>query len=180
MSFITSTAGLLSGSLEAAGGLFKGVGSIGSGYASANAADYNAEIARQSAANASEAGQSQATVESLKGADVLGNVKASQAANNIDVDSGSALKVQQGARAASVYNTESVENNALLAAYGYKNTAALDTEEAQEDITAGYIGAGGDVLTGASSLAGPLAAMQNPANDGGTAAGDGGYTGLGE
>jgi hypothetical protein len=52
------------------------------------------------------------------------------AANNVDVNSGSAVAVQEGQREVSQLNTETVLNNANLAAYGYRNQAQAFTEQA--------------------------------------------------
>jgi hypothetical protein len=57
-------------------------------------------------------------------------IKTAQAANNIDVNTGSAVKVQQGARQAGQLNTETVLNNGELAAYGYRSQGTAFTEQA--------------------------------------------------
>lgn len=132
--------------------VFGAVGTLAEGQAQANAANYNAEVARMNAAHASAAGSQQATMESLKGAAIGGQLKAQQSANNVDVNTGSALKVQQGQREASELNAATTENNALLEAYGYKSQAALDSAEAQQAVEGSWFKAAGGLLGDASSL----------------------------
>lgn len=131
-----------------------------------NSADYqaqvarnNATIARQNAEYSSQAGAEQAMTESLKGANEGGQIKAGQAANNIDVNSGSAVKVQEGQREIGQLNTLTVENNALLQAYGYKAQATnftaeagLDQSEANNAWIGGVTGAAGSLLSDSSAL----------------------------
>lgn len=125
----------------------------------AQVAANNATIARQNAAYASASGSEQATEESLKGAAVGGRIKASQAANGIDVNSGSAVDVQVSQREASKLDTLNVENNALLQAYGYKVQATnfdaeakLDKTESSDAWIEGLTGGAGGLLGNASSL----------------------------
>lgn len=125
----------------------------------AQVAANNATIARQNAAYASAAGSEQATEESLKGAAVGGRIKASQAANGIDVNSGSAVDVQVSQREASKLDTLNVENNALLQAYGYKVQASnfdaeakLDKSESQDAWIEGLAGGAGGFLGNSNSL----------------------------
>lgn len=152
--------------LGIAGAAISAVGTIGSGIAAGNAAAYQAQIARnnaivanQNAAHASAAGAQQEETESLKGAANIGGIKAAQAANGVDVNSGSALDVQESAREENQLTSENVLNNAELTAYGYRTQAASDTAQAALDQTEAEeapIGAGiaatGGLLSSASSL----------------------------
>jgi len=127
-------------------------GSIAGGLYSAQVARNNATIAQQSATYATEAGNVQAQNESLKNAQIAGQLKASQAANNVDVNSGSALAVQAGQKAAGDLDTQTVLHNALLQAYGYQQQATSYKAQAGQDVTAGFEGAAGSLLSNASSL----------------------------
>jgi len=142
------------------------VGTIEGGEATANAASYqaqvaqnNAIIAEQNAQYASNAGLTQAAATSLKGAAEGAKVKTAQAANNVDVNTGSAVNVQASERETNVLNSETVLNNAELQAYGYraaatgyKATAGLETEEAEQAPIGAVIGATGNLLSSASSI----------------------------
>lgn len=143
-------------------------GSISSGIAAKNAADYqaavannNATIAQQNAEYAMKAGYAQAENQSRKGAANLGRIKTAQAASGVDVNSGSALDVQEGQRETNQLDTETVLNNAQLHAYGYRTQATnfeaeskLDTMKGEAAQTASYFKAGGDLLSSASSIGG--------------------------
>lgn len=138
---------------------------LGAG-AQANAADYQAQVAennatvmRQNEAYASAAGSAAATTQSLKSAAVGGRIKASQAANNIDVNSGSAVNVQKSQREAGELDTATTENNALLQAYGYKTQATnyeaeagLEKSEADNAWIGGVTGSAGSLIGDASAL----------------------------
>jgi hypothetical protein len=96
----------------------------------AQVATNNATIAGYNASEAEQAGNTQAYVAGQQAAATGGRIKAAQAANGIDVNSGSAVKVQQGAREAGTLNQETVLNNAELQAYGYRTQQTAFTEQA--------------------------------------------------
>lgn len=152
--------------LAIAGALTSAVGTVESGYATSNAAAYSAQVAQnnaiianQNATYAEAAGEAQAAATSLKGAAASGKIKAAQAASGIDVNTGSAVNVQASERETNVLNTETVLNNAELQAYGYRAaatgyeaTAGLETQEAEQAPIGAIIGAGGNLLSSASSV----------------------------
>jgi hypothetical protein len=141
-------------------------GQVYSGMATGDAASYQAEVARnnsliaqQNAKYASEAGQAQAAATSLKGAAKAGKIKTAQAANNVDVNTGSAVDVRASEREAGVLDTATVLSNAELEAYGYRSKATgytaesgLPTTQAGEAPIGAGIGATGSLLSGASAV----------------------------
>lgn len=149
-------------------------GSVQGGYAAKDAATYqaavaknNAIIAEQNAKHAEAAGAAQAEAISLKGRAVGGQIKAAQAASGIDVNSGSALDVQEGSREQSSLDTMTTMDNALLQAYGYRTQATgfeaqseLDKASGSQAVTAGYLKAGGGLLSTAGSVASKWGAQQ--------------------
>jgi hypothetical protein len=177
---VASVAGLASGGLGLLGAVsqysagqtqaqaaqLQGEGQAFEATAAGEAASYQAQVARNNATiagynatEAEQAGNTQAYVAGQTAAVTGGRIKAAQAANNIDVNSGSAVKVQQGARQAGTLNQETVLNNAELQAYGYRTqgtafteTAGLETMEANEapiaaslaEAGAGYAAAGAE------------------------------------
>lgn len=152
-------AGVIGGGISAAGQLEAGQAAANAATYRAQVAKNNADIALQNAAYAEKAGVAKATVQSLRGAQVAGKIKAGQGASGVDVNSGSSVAVQAGQREASKLDTETVLNNAQLEAYGYRTRAT--SEEAQaglEELTAkqapigAEIGAAGSLLSTASSL----------------------------
>lgn len=168
-----ATAALVAG---VAGAATTAYGSYQAGNAASSAAAYQAQVAQNNAKIADQnaqytiaAGQVKAATQSLKGAAAGGKLKAAQAAGGVDVNSGSAVDVQQSQREQEKLDTETVMSNAELQAYGYRTAstsftaeAGLDEMKADQAKTAGEIGAAGSLLSNASSLgfkwgAGPLA-----------------------
>lgn len=160
------------------------VGALESGAAAKNAADYqsavannNAQIAKQNADYALQAGQVSAENQSRKGAAQIGHIKTAQAASGVNVNSGSALEVQAGQRETNQLDTETVLNNAQLHAYGYRTQATnfeaeakLDTMKGEQAQEASYFKAGSDILSGASGISGKwTGAPSSAGSDGGTA-----------
>ena len=154
--------------LAAIGTAVTAVSSVSSGFATAANANYqaqvaqnNAQIARQNADYSEKAGAAQAQATSLKAAQTAGAVKTAQAANNVDVNSGSAVDVQESEREKGNLDTATTFNNALLKAYGYRTQAtnfeaqaSLDQQEAGQAEIGGVLGAAGTVLGHASQFSG--------------------------
>ena len=93
-------------------------------------ASNNATVAQQNADYAIKAGQQQAATESMKGAASVAAIKSAQAASGIDVNTGSAVDVQESERLASALDTQTVMHNAQLRAYGYRSQATNFEAEA--------------------------------------------------
>lgn len=172
MAFLAAIPAALAGAVGGAGGLatlgagVSALGTIAGGIAQAHQASYqaevaknNAQIASENATQATEAGQAQAEAASLKGAAVAGSIQAAQAANGIDVNSGSAVDVQESQREESKLDTDTVMHNAALSAYGYRTQqqnfladAELEKSKAAEAPIGAAIGAAGSFLGSASGL----------------------------
>lgn len=157
---------------------FSAIGDIQKGIAGQNAANYNAEVARQNAIHAVEVGQVKAMNVGLRAAATGGRIKAAQAANNVNVNTGSAVAVQQGQREAGAVDQANTSNDALTQAYGYQAQSNLDKYQGKAAIAEGITGALGDIAGGASkwggglgdssSTASPLGqSLQNSAGTGG-------------
>jgi hypothetical protein len=159
-----------------AGGGVKAFGDIEGGEATKSASNYaaqvaanNAAIARQNANYAEQAGQTQASAVSMKGAATGGRIKAAQAASGVDVNSGSAAAVQQSEREISKFDTDTILNNANLKGWGYRTQATgyeaqsqLDIAEGKQAVEGGEIGATGDLLSAASGTFSKLPASSSP------------------
>ena len=149
-----------------AGAGISGIGAVEAGQATANAASYSAEVARNNATIANQnadysiaAGQRKTADTSMKNAANIGRIKGAQAASGIDVNSGSAEDVQVGNRETGQLDSETQLNNSELQAYGYRSQstgftaqAGLDTLTAEQAPIGADIGAGGSLLSNASSL----------------------------
>lgn len=152
--------------LAVVGAVTSAVGTVSSSIASSNAADYqatvagnNAKAARDNSEYAIAAGEKKAEAQSLKGAAAGGRIKTAQAANGVNVNTGSAVDVQEGQREAAGLDTATVMDNASLQAYGYRTAAdnfegekSLKEAESENDLTAGGLKAAGGLLSSASSL----------------------------
>lgn len=156
-----------------AGAGISAAGALEGGAASANAADYqaqvasnNAIIAKQNADYAIKSGQQQASTQSMKGAATAGKIKANQASSGVDVNTGSAVNVQQSAREVAKLDTDTVLNNSELKAYGYRTDATnytaqeqLDEETAEQAPIGAAFSAAGGLLSSASSVGSKWATM---------------------
>lgn len=154
------------------------LGAISTGQANAAAANYQAEVARnnaitaeQNAAYALQAGNQKATNESLKGRAEGQHLKAEIAANSIDVNTGSPVVAETTEQQKAQLDTETTRQDAALAAYGYRAQSTnftaqsqLDTAKAVFDTTAGFIGAGGSLLSGAGDIGLKWAGLTNPSS----------------
>lgn len=153
------------------GAVASGVGTLESGLYNGQVARNNAQIAGQNANYVEDAGFQQAENESLKSAATGGRIKAAQAANGIDVNTGSAVDVQAGQRGAGALDAETVLNNADLSAYGYRTQETNFEAQSQQDTTGGIYGAVGSFAEKASGI--------NLSNWGGGASGDPTSYGIG-
>lgn len=145
--------------------LIGGIGALTSGNASAASAKYNAQIAdenatiaKQNATWAGEAGAEQAGQASQKTRAEVGAIKAAQAANNVDVNSGSALDVRSTAAELGQLSAINIRSNAARSAYGYETKATseeaqsqFDTFSGEQSSLAGEVGAGSTILGGAAN-----------------------------
>lgn len=170
--------------LSAVGTAVGVAGAVQQGKAAKSQAAYQAQInrnnaivAEQNAEYAVKAGQQQAMTESLKGAAAVGGIKAAQGASGINVNTGSAVNVQESEREKNKLDVETVIHNAELKAYGYRaqardfeNQATLNEAEGKQAEKAGYIKGLGTILSGAGSVAGGWAnANPSGASSGSTA-----------
>lgn len=159
------------------------IGSLQSGKASSAAADFNskvaannAQIAQQNATWTAEEGEANAAKSEQKTRAGVGAIKAAQAANGVDVNSGSALDVRSSAASLGELDAITIRSNAARTAYGQQTQAASDTaqsnldkSQASNSETAGEIGAGSSLLGGLGSAAGNFAKFQlqnSPFNSG--------------
>ena len=143
-------------------------GQISAGQAQASQARYqaqvaanNAVIAQQNAAYAIQSGEARATDEAMKARQQQGAVIAALAASGMDVNTGSAVDIREGFRERGQLNVERTRNEAALRAYGYESQSsnfladeALQQAAGRNARTAGFLKAGGTLLSGASSAIG--------------------------
>ena len=131
--FALAAAGLTLAS-DVAGGIIQG----NVAHYQAQVAANNATVAAQNAQYSASATAAQVQQSGERSRQQLSGVRAGIAANNIDVNSGSAADVQQSQREVGQLNTNTVANRGALQVYGYQTQKAnfqaesnLDEEEAK-------------------------------------------------
>lgn len=154
------TAGTVALGVGIAAAAASAYGAISSGQYQAAVARNNAKMAEQNQKYSIEAGNQQAQLQSMRSAQVQGQIRSALAADNVSVNSGSAETVQADQTASSDLDTETTLHNAFLQAYGYQTQAQSDNAQAGQDVTAGYEGAATDLLGASSSLGFKYANMQ--------------------
>ena len=151
--------GATSAAVTAGSAIYGGIAQSEAASYQAKVAENNAKIANQNAQYSIEAGDEKVQQAGLRAAEDLGAVKTSLAANNVDVNTGSAVDVEAATREKGRLNELTTAEDAERAAYGDKSTATseqaqagLDTAEAENAIPGAAIGAVGNALSSASSL----------------------------
>ena len=157
--------------LALAGAGVSAVGTYEAGHFQSEVARNNAIIAKQNADYARTAGGEQAAIASRKGAAQGAALKTGLAANGVDVNSGSAVDVEAGARETSKLDAETVLNNAELQAYGYTTQATNFKAQSAQDEAGGIWGAAGSLLSNASSIGGKWSGGSGTPSDPSYAAG---------
>lgn len=179
--FTTATA--ISTGLSVLGTGTSVVGKLKGGQANSEAARYRAQVAEnnakmyeQMATRAVQGGEVSSDIAGLRTQQKVGATKVAQAANNIDVNKGSAVDVQAGVAQAGRLDQETILSNAQLQGYGYRVRAAqeraqagLDEKEASSATGAGITGAAGSLLGAASSLPWGWVTGDSKSPSGGTA-----------
>lgn len=122
---------LVSGALGIAGAKSSADASSDSFNFKAGIAKLNADIARQNAAWAINAGGIKAANYGLKAGQEIADTKVVQAASGIDVNSGSKEAVRDTQQSVATYDQGLIRADAAKTAHGYEVKAASDTVEAE-------------------------------------------------
>jgi hypothetical protein len=152
--------------LGAIGAATSAIGAISQGMSSAAEARYGAAIAsnnqiiaNQKAAYTSAAGETTAYDVGLRARGKAGEQTAALAAEGLDVNTGSARDVRASQAGLNESEQVTTRADAALKAYGYRSAATsfgadaqLKRAEAPLDVGAGFLKAGGTLLSGASNL----------------------------
>lgn len=136
------------------GGIVSGIGAQQQAQAQANAANYNAAVARNAATFAKQQGEVQAQANDRKTAAMIGRQRAVYAAGNLDVNSGSPLDIQADTAQFGRLNSLTIRNNAARQAYGYEANANLDTAAASNYESAGNTAMIGSLIGTAGNVGG--------------------------
>jgi hypothetical protein len=163
--------------IGAVGAGISAIGAVRQGEAQSAEANYQAQvaqnnqvIAQQNAAYATSAGERQTYDVGLQQRARAGSIRAGIAANNLDVNTGSAAEVRASQAQMGQVAEETTKANAALTAYGYRTQgtsfgaeAQLKRAEAPQDVTAGFLSGGGLLLSGASNAGFKWNALSSPA-----------------
>jgi hypothetical protein len=150
-----------------AGGLTSAIGSVLGGIGASKQAQYQAGVAQinrtialQNADYARKVGESRAVELGLKSRAAQATTLARQGGSGLDVNRGSAAAVRASEGEMGRYEQSVARANAAKTAYGYQVQALEDTAQGQvyqmagsQALTAGYIGAGSSLLSGAGNVA---------------------------
>lgn len=127
-----------------AGGLLSAFGAEKSGQASqasynyqAQVARINADIDRQNSEWTLTKGETEATQYGMKAAQQAGQIRASQGASGLDVNSGSNVNVQQSQKKITDIDLAQIRSNAGKTAYDFRTKATMDENQATLDVMAG-------------------------------------------
>lgn len=134
------------------GGIFSAVGAERQAQANANAANYNAAVARNAATYAQQAGEVRAQASDIRTGQAIGRARAVAAAGNLDVNSGSPLDIQASNASIGRLNSLTIRNNAAREAWGQQAQAGLYDAEATNYIGAGNINAAGSLIGAGTSV----------------------------
>lgn len=126
------------------------VGMLSNAAAQSNAAEYNAAVARQNAEIMNQQGAAAAEAQSREARAKIGLMSANYAASGVDVGSGSPLDVLAESAAMAKLDNLTTKYNYSLKATGYQNSATLDTMNANNAMTSGFLSAAGTALGGAA------------------------------
>lgn len=150
------------GTVASIGGtVVSALGAIQQGKAAAAAANYNAQVQEAQAKDAVERGAEDAKTARRRTAAVIGEQKATLAAGNLSINSGSALDLLGDTAAAGELEALTVTNNAERDAVALRSGANLSRMEASSAKSAGMLGAFGTALSGTATVADKWYKMKN-------------------
>lgn len=121
-------------------------GTLASGLYAGQVASNNAKVDKQNADYAIAAGEVQAGDQGIKNAEREAKVKNAQAANGIDVNTGSAVDVQASQKMTDTLDIDRILHEAGLRATGYQTQAVNDEAQAGQDVLQGITGSAATLL----------------------------------
>lgn len=141
-------------------------GAMRQGQAQSAALAYQAQVARnnqtiagQYAQQATQDGENKVAAKQQQTAQMIGAQRAAMAANGVDLDSGSPLRLQEDTAKLGNVDAMTIRNSAAREAYGYQlqglsygQQAQLDQSSSDNAVTAGNLNAFSSILGGAASV----------------------------
>lgn len=138
--------------LMAVGTGMQAYGTYQEGKAESEANKYNAEIMRQKAKDAADAGEKEKQKAALQNKQLLGRQMAQLAANGVDLTSDSPLEIFQQTAEWGERDRQEISDNTAREMWGYNSQASLYDSAAKNAKRAGKIGAFSTLLNGAGNL----------------------------
>lgn len=169
--------GLVSGAIGLIGAIQEAKAAKERGEAQGYALNYQAQVARYNAMFATRLGMNAAETQSFKTGANVSAIKAAQAANGVDVNSGSASRVAGSAEKLGKADALTIRANAARTAFGYTTQSILQDVEADEARKAGQLDASAAMIGGIGSLVGGAMSMFTDIGGSGGSA-YGGYSGA--
>lgn len=117
----------------------------------------NAAFKAQTAEETINAGNTSADWQRVRTGQAVGTQRSVQAANGIDVNSGSAAQLQDDTAMLGELDALTIQNNAAREAYGYRVQAKQDLLNANQSVKNGNTGAMGSILGGIGGAFGSFA-----------------------
>ncbi|WKL53080.1 hypothetical protein Q1W70_00300 [Pseudomonas kielensis] len=117
----------------------------------------NAAFKNQAATETEMAGDTAADWQRVRTGQAVGTQRTAQAANGIDVNSGSAAQLQDDTSMLGELDALTIQNNAAREAYGYRVQAGQDMKNARQALTNAKAGATGSILGGFGNAFGSFA-----------------------
>lgn len=117
----------------------------------------NAAFKNQAATETEMAGDTAADWQRVRTGQAVGTQRTAQAANGIDVNSGSAAQLQDDTSMLGELDALTIQNNAAREAYGYRVQAGQDMKNAHQALTNAKSAATGSILGGFGNAFGSFA-----------------------
>lgn len=127
----------------------------------AQVARVNAQIDKQNAEWARDRGEVEAGQYGMKAAQQFGAIRTAQAASGLDVNTGTAARVQSSQEAVTRIDLGQIRTNAAKVAYDYDVKSAMDTNQATLDIMAGESAREAGKIQAMSSILGSVASVSS-------------------
>ncbi len=153
LGFVVAGASTASMGISALGAIQQGNQASQADKYNSQIAANNALIAKRNSTFAAQEGEVNAGIEQQKTRANVGAIKASQAANGVNINEGSAADVRASATELGELDAINIRSGAARTAYGYQNQATsdmqqseLDRRKSKYDKQAGYMKAGTTLL----------------------------------
>jgi hypothetical protein len=127
----------------------------------AGVAQINSQIDLQNADYARQQGETQSMQYGMKQSQQEAQIKVNQAASGLDVNSGSAVAVQQSQKTIGAIDTAQIRTNAAKVGYDYDVKSTMDLNQSTLDIMGGNNAIAAGNISAASSILGSVGSVSS-------------------